>query len=263
MPETGGNVPSTLVIAEIASAHDGALSQALRLIDATAMAGADVAKAEYWSDPDRLADRRRVADRFREHYRRYAVPAAWLPLLKARCDERSIGFMCTTYVLEDIAVVAPFVERFKIAGFEVQDAAFVAAHQSLGKPILASVPLSALKPSYAGVRFLHCCQSYPTSVDDLNLAFIRRYGFDGFSDHSGLVDAGAAAVFAGARIIEAHLKLDDTDGENYDAGQHAHAPAQFAAYVSHIRRAERMMGAGDKATSFDCESEMRQYWVMA
>lgn len=253
----------TLVIGEIASAHDGYLAQALRLIDVVADAGADVAKAEYWSDPDQLADRRQVPEKFREHYRRYAVPREWLPMLKARCDEREIGFMCTAYLAEDIAVVNLFVQQFKIAGFEVQDLAFVAAHQQFRKPMIASVPLSVPKPSYIGARFLHVCQSYPVALNDLHLGFIQRYGFDGFSDHSGWIDVGGAAVLAGARIIEAHVKLNDTDSANYDAGPHAHDPGRFAEYVGRIRLAERMLGEGDKGQAFACEADVGRYRVTA
>lgn len=257
------------VIAEIASSHDGELTKALRLVDAVADAGADVAKAEYWSDADKLADRRQVPGQFREHYRRYAVPRAWLPTLKAQCDARGIEFMATTYLTEDISVVAPFVKRFKIAGFEVQDRAFVSAHAPFGKPLIASVPLSVMGPWYepwmlgGPVYLLHCCQSYPVGLDDLHLDFIGRYGFEGFSDHSGVVDVGAAAVLAGARIVEAHVKLDETDPTNYDAGPHAHTPAAFAEYVRLIRRAERMVGSGEKAWPFACEAEVAGFRVTA
>ncbi len=260
----------TLVIAEMASAHDGSLQKALELIDVAARAGADVVKAEFWSDPDRLADRRRVPHAFREHYRRYQVPAEWLAILKAECDEQHVEFMCTAYLPEDIAVVDPFVQLFKIAGFEVQDRVFWSAHRPLSginqqyKLILASVPMSVEKPpAVSGVGYLHCVQAYPAKIDDLHLAMIRRQGFDGFSDHSGLVDAGAAAVLAGAGIVEAHVKLETTDPENYDAGPHAHTPASFTAYVHAIRRAETMLGSGAKMARYDCEEAMRPYRVIA
>ena len=250
----------TFVIGEIASAHDGELAKALRLIDAVADAGADVAKAEYWSDPDKLADRRHVPERFREHYRRYAVPREWLPSLKARCDARRIEFMATTYLMEDIGTVAPFVKRFKIAGFEVQDRRFVEAHDPFGKGIIASVPLGVPMPEFEA-EFLHCCQAYPVAIDDLHLEFLCGYDFVGFSDHSGVLDVGAAAVFAGARIIEAHIKLDDTDSANYDAGPHAHTSQGFTEYVAMIRRAERMLGVGDKTQAFNCEADVAGFRV--
>ncbi len=259
----------TLVLGEIASAHDGDLSKALRLIDAVADAGADVAKAEYWSDPDKLADRRHVPEQFREHYRRYAVPREWLPMLKARCDERRIDFMATVYLVEDLATLAPFVHRWKVSGFEMQDRAFVEAHFKFHQPIIVSVPLSVPMLPFdpwlhvADVSFLHCCQSYPVALDDLHLDFIRRYHFDGFSDHSGGIDVGASAVLSGARIIEAHVKLNDTDPENYDAGPHAHDPERFADYVARIRRAERMLGEGDKTQVFECESAVAGFRVGA
>lgn len=254
----------TAVIAEMASAHDGAIGKAFRLIDAAAEAGADFVKAEFWSDANRLADRRRVPEQFRAHYQRYQVPRSWLQPLQEHATARGVGFLCSTYLTQDITLVAPLVPMFKVSGFEVQDRAFLEAHEPFGKPVIASVPLSVPVPEPLSVLtlFLHVVQAYPANASDLHLAMIRAHGLIGFSDHSGDTHAGADAVLAGAAIVEAHIKLMDTDPNNYDAGRHAHAPAAFARYVANIRRAEDKLGGTLKGQA-TCEAECRQYRVKA
>lgn len=230
----------TFIIAEIASSHDGDLVKALMLVAAAADSGVDAVKAEFWSDADALIARRR-AYKFAEHYQRYQMPESWLPLLKAVCDSRHVEFMCSTYLPQDIAVVAPFVSRFKIAGFEVHDAAFFTAHHRFQKPIIASLPADVEKPcghAYANVQWLHCVQEYPCPLNAMQLGRIREHDLDGYSDHTGHESGGFSAVLAGAGIVEAHIRARNTDASNYDAGVHAITAEHFRFYVKCIREAE-------------------------
>lgn len=282
----------TLIIAECGSCHDGDFVKAQHLVDAARDVGADVAKFQFWSSADRLADRRRVPDVYREIYRRYQMPRSWLYLLKARCDAYGLEFMCTAYLPEDVAIVAPFVERFKIASFEASDRAFVLAHAKYDKPVIISCGMFDVEGMRAltdvcwegwrdsewsdirqdRVTLMQCSSSYPAPVEGLNLETLRwcylgiermhtGLGMKGFSDHSdpALTWTGALAVAAGARIIEAHLKLGDTDPENPDA-PHAMTPRQFEDYVRNIRFAEACLGTGEKRLQ-DCEREMAQFRV--
>jgi N-acetylneuraminate synthase/N,N'-diacetyllegionaminate synthase len=264
-------VNRTLVIAEIGSCHDGEPLQAIRLINVARSCGADVAKFQFWSSADRLAERRH-ADAYREIYRRYQLPQASLALLKARCDNQGLEFMCTTYLPEDVEVVAPFVSRFKVASFEAADVALMDAHRSFDdREIIVSTGMIgdgeywALRDEWSDVSsdvsWLHCVSSYPAPVESLNLSVIIGYGMDGFSDHSSPIETwtGALAVAAGARIIEAHLRLDDTDPQNPDA-PHAMTPSQFSEYVRNIRFAETALGHGNKCV-MACEAAMTPYRV--
>lgn len=260
----------TLVIAEIGSCHDGDIVKAFELINEAKRAGADVAKAQYWSSAERLAERRRAAS-YVDIYRRYQVPESWLPKMKAQCDAFGIEFMCTTYLPEDVAVVAPFVKRFKIASFEAQDREHLKAHVPFGKDVIVSegmldenTPQLRLQVPGARVFYLHCVSAYPAPIEELNLSTLKwrpnHSGFDGFSDHSGKITTGGIAVAAGAEIIEVHTKLDDTDPNNPDAGDFALTPDVLAPYVIFIREVERMLGDGLKRVT-PSEAAMAQYRV--
>lgn len=237
----------TLVIAECGSCHDGELTKAFALIDNAREVGADVAKFQWWSNAQRLAERRH-AQELAAMYARYQVPRDWLSLLTDKARVAGIEFMCTTYLPEDIAVVDPFVKRFKIASFERTDWPFVAAHAPFAKPLIISCGMNdgravGVPPN---ATYLVCTSSYPAPIDELGLSRIRLHADQtGFSDHSAaeFTWTGALAVAAGAIIVERHIRLDETRPENPDY-PHAMPPAAFRDYVRHIRFAESCLGNG-------------------
>ena len=50
-------------------------------------------------------------------YARYKLPIGWLDILSDHCKRVDIEFMCSTFLIEDIQIVAPYVNRFKISAF--------------------------------------------------------------------------------------------------------------------------------------------------
>lgn len=284
------------IIAEIGSCHDLDLAKARHLIDVAKIAGADAAKFQYWSSAERMAHRRNAGP-YLDIYRQYAMSVAWLPLLKAYCESADIEFMCSSYLPEDVDVVAPFVKRFKIASFEANDPQHLVAHVkhvSAGKLVIVSMGMGAelriverflLHPLYGSnmdtdttptnVQFLHCVSAYPAPLNQLNLKRLRwdwhrqlggsaHVKFDGYSDHaaSDLTWTGAIAVAAGARVIERHLRSGETNSSNPDYG-HAMAPDDFMAYVRNIHDTEVMLGLniGGQHGSVAAETPMRAYRV--
>lgn len=281
-----------MVIAECGSCHDGSVEKADRLITAAKAAGADAAKFQFWSSADRMA-RRRQAPEYRDIYARYQVPESWLAALKAECDAVGIEFMCSTYLPEDVPVVAPLVTTMKIASFEANDIGFLAAHVAplrAGKNIIVSMGMGAdwqvveqwlgrglLRENGARIRLLLCVSAYPAPMDAFRLQRLWRPGSAaGLSDHShpSFTLMGALAVAAGATIVERHLRLDDTDESNPDAAA-AMRPLSFQAYVDHIRSAEMAVGLDAPSeggivlrginvvggTANDPEADMRRYRV--
>lgn len=291
---------TTYVIADIGSCHDGDLALLLKAPAAAKAAGCDAIKYQWVSDPEAMAARRgaALADGYAPIYRRFLNwPKEWHENIAARCAEVGIDYMCTTYLAEDIAVVAPHVARFKVASFEAMDLGFIAAHVGYAKPLIVSTGMLDLSEVYTlidcrnwpgayqaerrglinefmkmRIDLLHCVSAYPTPGCWLNLAVLRLrfsgdgstddFVFDGFSDHSDPSDTwtGALAVAAGASIVEAHLRLFDTDPENPDFA-HAMTPTQFKEYVEHIRYAEVRVGTSSGRALQDCEQAMARYRV--
>ena len=192
--------------------------------------------------------------------------------------------MATVFLPEDVAVVASHVRHAKIASFEAEDVELWRAWTratlfwDVTRWVVVSLGMGArweptIEAANMGIRVrrLHCVSSYPATIESLQLSGLwaswdtdgdRVDPLDGFSDHSdpALTWTGALATAAGASILEAHLRLDDTDPVNPDYS-HAMTPRQFAEYVRNIRFCEVALGDGDKRIQ-PCEKQMAQYRVL-
>lgn len=267
----------TYVIAEAGACHDGAWKKAVGLVEEAQRAGADAVKFQWTSDPARMAARRH-APQYQDVYARYLVWAPPLQMGALARAARTVGldFMCSVYLPEDVPVVAKHVKTFKVASFEAEDAALLAAHVPFleadrGARLLVSQGLGAASPwshfpkaLWSQVQTMHCVSAYPAPVDEMNLRVLRWGGRPGLSDHTdpAFTWTGALAVAAGATILEAHLRLDETDTANPDWA-HAMSPRQFAEYVKHVRFAERALGHGDNGMRAQpSEAAMAAYKVV-
>ena len=234
---------AAFVIAEAGSCHDGSLATAINLVEVARAAGANACKFQFWSSAQRLAERRQ-ASTYEAIYAKYQVPEGWLTLLAKECQRANIEFMCTVYLPEDIPVVAPFVQRFKVASFEAEDHAFIDAHRRFRKPILVSTGMDPII-TQSDLTRLHCVSAYPTPLHEANLAVLKAGPWKGLSDHTACIYAGAFAVCAGATIVETHIRTWTSQMDNPDYTT-ALDPGQYTEYVRLIRLAERMLGDGVK-----------------
>jgi len=278
-----GGLSHTFVVCELGGIAEGDLSVMLRQIEAAAAAGADAVKAQWLSDPAALVKRRR-AEGYVGAYERLAYPVEWLGTLRDAAKARGLGFGCSVYLPSDAANVVPFVQFLKIASFENMDRELMSAVDLLNARVIISAGMgdrdhaqwltswrntrrrfsTTIDSGYtwfgpSDTDVLHCCSAYPCPPESINLAVIRAYDLDGFSDHTANVLTGAFAVCAGARIVEFHLRLDDSNPANPDYVC-ALSPVDANRYVANIRLAERVMGDGVKACQ-PCEREMARYRV--
>jgi sialic acid synthase SpsE len=81
----------------------------------------------------------------------------------------------------------------------------------------------------------------------------------GLSDHTADPLTGALAVALGAKWVEAHVRLSDTDPANPDFPA-ALGPGGAKLYVANVRKAEAMLGRGDKRPD-PAEAAMLKYRV--
>jgi sialic acid synthase SpsE len=233
----------TFIIAEIGSAWrfgDLELRNAHQAIGIAKAAGADAVKFQFTSDPRKMEARRNVQP---GAYDILAWPASWLAYLQQVCEEAGIEFMCTVFLPEDVAILNPYVKRWKVASLEADDETLIKAMDSTGKPVIIST--GAMDERVIFRTTLHCTAAYPAPLNSLNLTAIRRSLHNGYSDHSRNVLTGALAVACGAEIVETHFRLVYTPGDNPDHG-HSLPPEQLEEYISNIRQAEIMLGDGNK-----------------
>ncbi|MGE0360206.1 MAG: N-acetylneuraminate synthase family protein [Vicinamibacterales bacterium] len=265
-----GAAPRTLLIGEVAQAHDGSLGLAHAFIDAIAAAGADAVKfqthvaaaestaQEGWRTPFSRQD----ADR-RAYWRRMEFSESqWLGL-RRHADERGLFFLSSPFSDEAFELLRRVgVAAWKVASGELSNRPLLDRVASTGLPVLLSTGMSPLAEVDEAVRHvtahgcpltvLQCTTEYPCGPENVGLnllpAFRSRYRCPvGLSDHSGTIFPGLAAATLGADVIEVHVTLSrEMFGPDVAASVTTAELRQLADGVRFIRQA--MASPVDKDT---------------
>ena len=104
---------------------------------------------------------------------------------------------------------------------------------------------------------LHCISSYPVNIFSSNLKIIDNYTklspsiVAGYSSHDIGHIGSMFAVFSGAKMIEKHIKLGNSNFAHFDETA-LDVKLEFPAFVEKIRAAESIYGSGEK-TILNCE----------
>lgn len=252
----------TSFVAEVSSNHHQDLERCFAFIRVAAGVGCDAVKFQLFRIDELFAPeilQRSEAHRAR---RQWELPPAFLPELRACCDENRIAFSCTPFYLRAVDELAPHVAFFKIASYELLWHDLLAACAQTGLPIVLSTGMASLDEVDAAVEtlrragnrdltLLHCVSAYPTPEREANLAVMgllrERYGGKiGWSDHTVSPAVMNRAVHRwNADLIEFHLDLD-AQGAEYAAG-HCWLPEQIRGVISDARRASLIDGVPIKA----------------
>ena len=100
--------------------------------------------------------------------------------------------------------------------------------------------------------------AYPTPAKDCNVGVVRHYDFlsrqnprivPAYSSHDAGWFGSALAVSAGARMVEKHVKLGNTEWAHFDAVALDLTTADFKDYVAKIREAEVVVGSEEKTVN--------------
>jgi len=223
-------------VAEISANHNGSLLNAKKLIKTAKKYGADAVKLQTYT-PHTLTIKSNKPD-FKitaglwsgktlwELYEKAQTPFEWhkelfnyakklkIPCFSSPFDESAVDFLETFN--------CPF---YKVASFEINHIPLIKKIARTRKPIIISTGMANLneidlayrtaKKNKAGeIILLYCVSNYPSRIADFNFNNIRilkeRYKCKvGFSDHSTDNKVVAAAVAAGAEVIEKHIALED------------------------------------------------------
>ncbi len=250
-----------IFIAEASSNHGRDLSRALAFVDAAADAGCDAVKFQLFKIDRMFAPE--ILRQSPKHRARaqWELPLEHLAPLAEHCSARKIQFSCTPFYLEAVAELAPFVDFYKVASYELLVDDLLAACARSGKPMVLSTGMATMDEiahaaavlKDAGARdvtLLHCVSAYPTPAAEANLAAIAAIraatGLPvGWSDHTRRPAVIERAVHHwGAACVEFHLDLDG-EGAEYAAG-HCWLPHEIAPVIARIRESLVADGEGFK-----------------
>jgi N-acetylneuraminate synthase len=191
----------------------------------------------------------------------YALPHSFLTELSQYCTFLGIEFMCSSFSIEHMKLIDPYVKRHKIASYEIRHLRLLQEAAASCKPLILSTGASTeediawaldIFKEHGGkeITLLHCNAQYPAASEGLNLRCIEglREKFNvpcGFSDHSlHPLHAPLLAVALGACVIEKHFTLN----KQSKGPDHFFAldPKELKEMVKGIREAEKMLGVAKK-----------------
>jgi N,N'-diacetyllegionaminate synthase len=275
-----GSGSQVFVVAEIGINHDGSVSQAEKLIDAAADAGADAVKfqsfrADHLLIPsrDRYAQQAEGTESAYQMLRRCELSWVDQERLKKHADARNILFMSTPFDEESADFLDSLdVPVFKIASSDITHVPLIRHVASKGKPVFLSTGMSFLSEvadaiwtlRSAGAKeilLMHCVSTYPALPQHMNLRALQTLQsyFElpvGLSDHSEGILLPLVSVSLGAVVIEKHFTIDkNAPGPDHKASMD---PADLKMLIKSLREVEASLGDGRKRPS-DIEEESRLF----
>ena len=247
-------------IAEVSSNHSKDLARSPEFVDVAADAGCDSIKFQLFKidqlfAPEIVSQSEKISNR-----KQWELPVEFLPVLAERCREKGIQFSCTPFYIDAVEELAPYVDFYKVASYELLWDDLLVACARTGKPVVISTGMANLdeiKHAVAVLRsnnceptVLHCTSAYPTPHDEANLAAIETIrsttGCEvGWSDHT--LDAGIihrAIHKWDVKVIEFHLDLDG-EGAEFKSG-HCWLPEQIASVIKQVKNGLEGDGNGVK-----------------
>jgi len=253
------------LIAEIGNNHNGSLDLAKRLIDEAAKAGADCAKFQLrdleslYTEGGNAVSEDLGAEYTLDLLRRFQLTPD--EMFAALDHTRSCGLvpLCTPWDLVSLRRLDEYgLEGFKIASADLTNHELVRAAARTGRPLVVSTGMSVereiretvdlLRSEGAAFALLQCNSTYPTPMQDVNLAYMNRLKEIGavpvgYSGHERGYEVCIAAVARGAKIIEKHFTLDRSmEGNDHRVSL---LPSEFEGMVKAIRNVEMALGSGN------------------
>ncbi|HLS48108.1 MAG TPA: pseudaminic acid synthase [Gemmatimonadales bacterium] len=223
------------LIAEMSANHGQDLDQAVRLVRAMKIAGADAVKVQTYTadtltiDCDNphfrvgegsLWEGRTLYDLYREAH----TPWEWQARLRDVAHGEGLDFFSTPFDPTSVDFLESLdVPAYKIASFEIVDLGLIRYVAQTGKPLIISTGMATLEEVGEAVEaardsgatqivLLKCTSAYPAPPEEMNLQAIpqlaRAFGTPvGLSDHTLALAVPVAAVALGASVIEKHFTL--------------------------------------------------------
>ena len=222
-------------VAEISANHNGSLSHAKKLIKIAKKYGADAVKLQTYT-PDTMTIKSNKPDfKIRgglwngkilwDLYEKAQTPFEWHKELFDYAKKLKIACFSTPFDESAVDLLerlnCPF---YKVASFETNHIPLIKRIAQTRKLMIISTGMANLKEidvAYKTAKkngakeiiLLYCVSNYPSKISDFNFNNIKilkdRYNCKiGFSDHSTDNKVVAAAIAAGAEVIEKHIALE-------------------------------------------------------
>lgn len=262
-----------LFISEVSSNHSCDVKRCMEFIEVSAKIGCSGVKFQLFKVDKLFAPE--ILERSEKHRLRkqWELPEEFIPEIALKCKECGILFACTPFYMSAVDSLAPYVDFFKIASYELLWTDLLEACVGTGKPVVLSTGMADMTEITGAVKtlrtagckdltLLHCVSGYPAPYKQANLAAMdtlrNEFGCKvGWSDHTVKEGVIQRAVHKyDADMIEFHIDLD-RQGSEYDAG-HCWLPDEMQRVIKSIGIGLDCDGTGIKVPA-DAELPDREW----
>jgi hypothetical protein len=143
---------SPRLVAEVSSNHDASLARALAFVDAAADCGAHAVKFQQFEIERLFAPEALAASPELRARKAWELPAAFNPELAARAHARRLLFASTPFHLGAVDQLAPWVDFFKVASYQVLWLELLRAVARTGRPVVLATGMAELDEVRAAVE---------------------------------------------------------------------------------------------------------------
>lgn len=280
----GGSTHTVSVIAELTTNHFGDRLRLERMIRASKAAGADFIKLQK-RDVDTFYSAEQLASpyvspfgkTFSDYRHQLELSKDDFEFVDKLCKELEIGWFASVLDEKSFRFMMDVgAEMVKLPSTisEHRDYLNYVAKNYKGSVVLSTGMTDEKYEQFVTETFVNCeklymlqCNSaYPTPLEDCNVAVVRHYHelskrdpriIPGYSSHDFGWKASALAVAAGARMVEKHVKLGNTEWAHFDAVAVDLTTPDFKEYVNQIRETELILGSELKKVN---QSEHHKYF---
>lgn len=283
-PQEAGRDWRVSVVAELTTNHFGDRGRLERMVRAAKAAGADYVKVqkrdvESFYSPEQLAApyKSPFGSTFRDYRHQLELDRDDFAFLHGLCDRLGIKWFASA--LDE----ASYRFLLEAGSHAIKLPSTISEHtdylelvaRTCDRPIVLSTGMtdkafeSWVLETFARSPELHllqCNSAYPTPAEDCNVGVVRHYAHlakenprivPGYSSHDHGWFGSALAVAAGARMVEKHVKLGNTEWAHFDAVALDLTRGEFKDYVAKVREAEVIVGSEEKTVQ---PSEHHKYF---
>ena len=260
---------SVEIVAEITTNHFGDNKKLIDLMLLSKKAGADSVKFQmrdvdsfYNSDTLKMKYNSPFGNNFRDYRKALELNESQLELIREYSKELELKFFFSALDLKSYLKLKEFgLTRIKIPSTISNNLDYINfVLNDFDQELVVSTGMTdekyldlitQNKSKYKKLYLLHCISSYPTNIFNLNLEIIRRYSkisnkiIPGYSSHDIGYEGSMFAVFAGAKMIEKHVKLGNSDFGHFDETA-LDVRLEFGEYVKMLKKAEMINGIPEK-----------------
>jgi sialic acid synthase SpsE len=246
------------IIAEAGCNHEGDIEKALMMVRVAKRCGATTIKFQSFRtgnlvNPGKILDFCRKSELNEDHHN----------AIIEECDDAEIKPLFSAFDTDSLKMLNLLgVTRVKIPSGQIHNAELLKCVANYGLEPLVSTGMCSMRDVFKAVDRLtatgvihpcnitlfQCTTSYPAPHDSANLLVIPEYKSIfrtriGFSDHTPGWAASVGAVALGARVIEKHFILDDSETPDSPVSL---SPDEFKYMVGQLHDVFRARGASVK-----------------